>query len=86
MSNLTVDHIYPLTIFHTRYNGGYEGGVYVALKERYENIPLEATGSDVDCAQFWFSYDKPYGAGRTPDEAAQDLLNKMLLGGWEGDI
>ncbi len=72
-------NIYPVTIFHTRYNGAYEGGIFVALQERYEEIPKEATGSGDTCMTFWELYEKPYGKAPTPNEALYDLLIKLQL-------
>ena len=84
-SDITYHSIYPLTIFHTRYNGTYEGGLYVALNERYEDVPLEATGSDVPCGKFYSNPDLIYGFGRTPDDAANALLKAMIAKGYDGD-
>lgn len=71
--------IYPLTIFHTRYNGGYEGGLYVALNVRYEEVPMSLTGDDVECVEAFATLgeEMPFGRGGTPDEALNNLLAEM---------
>lgn len=87
----TFHEIYPLTVFHTRYNGLYEGGMYVAFNERPHEIPREAMGDDEwaedegdqeggEIAWFYASYSKPIGRGKTPDEAATDLLRRFMEG------
>ncbi len=70
---------YPLLVYLTRYGGTYEGGKWAALNR--EEIPPEATGSDIECCDFWSNValnqgviQDQYGAivfgvGETPDEA-----------------
>lgn len=71
--------IYPLTIFHTRYNGGYEGGLYVALNVRFENVRTSLTGDDAECMEAFaiLEEEMPIGRGDTPNEALNDLLRRM---------
>ena len=71
--------IYPLTIFHARYNGGYEGGLYIALNVRFENVREGLTGDDAICVETFAIVEEemPIGRGNTPDEALNDLLAEM---------
>lgn len=80
--------IYPLTVFHTRYNGLYEGGMYVAFNEHFYEISPAAKGDDTstetcrqsEIGEFYNSYDKPIGRGKTPNAAAEDLLRQLVEG------
>lgn len=70
--------IYPLTIICDRYGGAYSGGSYTAFNLDFYEIPEEANGSDVECMAFWDEANKDnIGFGATPQEAYEDLENKL---------
>jgi hypothetical protein len=68
----------PLTIVADRYTGAYSGGKFVAYPVEFDEIPPDVDGDDVDCATFWGEeHPWPVGRGETPEEAFQDLKEKM---------
>ena len=73
-----MNDIYPLTIIHDRYNGVYSGGCYLAFNLDYYEIPIEISGSDIPCLEWW-NNNKDYlvGKGADPLEAIEDLIKKM---------
>lgn len=75
------DEIYPLTVIHSRYQGTYEGGVYLAWNRHFYNINPAAMGDDVECATYFGDSDShddgPIGVGRTPNAAIADLRKKL---------
>lgn len=68
--------ISPLTIVQDRYNGVYSGGKYTAWNLEYNEIPPEPCGDDVTAMNFWRD-DSMVGRGSTPDEAVDDLRQRM---------
>jgi hypothetical protein len=75
---------WPLTILPARYQGGYEGGRWLAFPVQpgeMDHGPLaDWDASDVECAMFWRQVDEqrwPIGRGATPDTAYQDLLDRL---------
>lgn len=71
------DEIYPLTIISDRYNGTYSGGGYLAFNLYSDQIPEEVSGSDLECASFWNNTQLIVGKGSTPENAHQDLFDKL---------
>lgn len=71
------DDVYPVTIMTARYGGTYEGARWLALNLHPHEVPEDATGSDLDCMEFWRDYEGPVGGGWTPMEAYLSL--KQLL-------
>lgn len=73
--------IYPLTIVCDRYSGTYSGGRYLALNTYSENMPLEIGGGDTEEGDFFSENGKhtqyKIGKGNTPNEAYEDLYNKI---------
>lgn len=70
-------NLYPLTIVRDRYTGCYSGGEFTAWNLQPEDVPEEIDADDVGCATF-FSHTKIiYGRGKTPDEAAMDLIKRL---------
>lgn len=68
---------YPTTIVQDRYGGCYSGGAYTAwLLEPWE-VPGEIGCGDMICGDFWAENTLPCGKGSTPDEAEQDLIDKI---------
>jgi hypothetical protein len=59
--------------------------MYVALNERYEDVLIDATSSDPICVKY-FTNKEIYGYGKTPDRAAEDLLQKMIANGYTGGL
>jgi hypothetical protein len=66
--------LYPLTVLRARYSGTYEGGKWVAFKDK-PDIVADATGDDLTCASFFRLYGslKPIGRGDSPEAAIRDL-------------
>lgn len=71
------DDIYPLVIIEDRYTGVYSNGKYTAWNMYFEDIPREIDEDDVTCRNFWHSYEEVVGLGDTPNEAVEDLRQKM---------
>jgi hypothetical protein len=71
------DYPYPLTIIQDRYGGVYSGGSFVAFKALAHEISPSASGSDLNCCEFFCETPIPYGVGETPDEAIIDLKSKL---------
>lgn len=69
--------IYPLTIVEDRYTGVYSNGEYTAWNMYFDEIPQDIDGDDVSCYDFWHSYNGIVGLGRTPNEAIEDLRQKL---------
>ena len=70
--------IYPLTIIRDRYNGIYSGGCYLAFNLDYYEIPIEISGSDIPCLEWW--KENKYilvGKGYDVTSAIFDLAVKM---------
>ena len=70
---------WPITIIATRYNGGYEGGVWGALPVGPDEVPEEATGDDLECREWWESPPFAVGVGATPDRALAALDESIDL-------
>lgn len=71
-------HVYPLTVIEDRYNGCYSWGRWTAWNMHHDKIPFGPFADDCSCAEFWHEeHTFPVGIGNTPDEAIQDLLEKM---------
>lgn len=71
------EDIYPLVIIKDRYTGVYSNGKYTAWNMYFEDIPREIDEDDVTCRNFWHSYEEVVGLGDTPNEAVEDLRQKM---------
>lgn len=82
--------IYPLTIIKDRYCGLYSEGNYTAWNMEYYTIPYEVDEDDIRCGVFWDElkqgkkmlkncFKKPVfvGLGQTPQEALDDLVQKI---------
>lgn len=70
---------YPLTIIVDRYTGGYSGAKYTAWPLDITQVPEEPYCSDGDCMDFWSNYLEPVGKGQTPNDAFQDLIDKINI-------
>lgn len=68
---------YPTTVTRARYGGTYSGASWHAWPLEPQQVPLDATGSDVACATFWDDYSEPVGLGNTPNEAVEDLTQQL---------
>ena len=64
---------WPITIVATRYQGGYEGGVWAALPVYPQELPEAAMGDDLDCQKWWDTPPFAVGLGATPDRALAAL-------------
>lgn len=72
--------LYPVTIVRARYGGTYEGGAWLAFPCDPEKVPLEVSGSDTMCGQFFTTSDAEFiGRGATADEALADLVRRLQL-------
>ena len=73
-----LNHEYPVTICKSRYQGGYEGGKWVAFALYAEALPYEWDGGDIECAEFWGSSEANFiGRGNTSKEAFDDLVRRI---------
>jgi hypothetical protein len=68
---------YPLTIVLDRYGGTYSKGLYLAFPLEYWDVPLDASGDDVECMEFWNEWIEPVGRGSSPDDALNDLIKQV---------
>lgn len=71
------DEIYPLTIIEDRYSGTYSGGGYLAFNLEETEIPEAVSGSDLECAFFWQKTKIIVGKGMSPEEAKENLIQKL---------
>ena len=69
--------IYPLTIISDRYGGTYSGGDFTAWNLDYYEIPTGPAEDDVSCMLFWDTTDIVVGRGNTPQEAVDDLRQRL---------
>lgn len=75
--------IFPLVIIADRYNGTYSNAQYLAINQYTEYIPWQIGSGDSDEMNFWHAHTKekdnhfPIGKGKTPNEALNDLCNKI---------
>ena len=70
--------IYPLTVVADRYRGCYSGGKWTAWNMDPDSNPYGPLGDDTSCLEFWsLDHTFPVGIGGTPDEAVQNLKEKM---------
>lgn len=76
-TNYWLENYYPTTLVADRYSGTYSGGKWLAFPLDYWNVPAEVDGGDIECMMFWDTYDGVVGKGNTPQEAMEDLINKM---------
>lgn len=76
------DTIWPVTIVKARYQGSYEGGLWLAFDCQYWQVPEAVYGDDISCSTFFDEYNKSnrkknplkIGRGETPEEALKDLV------------
>lgn len=72
------DEIYPLTVVKDRYNGTYTGGKYLAWNKEPNEVPRVFQGEcDADIVSIADMLKNLYGKGNTPEEAIDDLAEKM---------
>lgn len=73
--------IYPLTIVSDRYNGTYSDAKYLAFNLDAGMMPWQIGSGDPDEMDFWelseLYKDYDIGKGNTPQEAFDDLWNKL---------
>lgn len=77
--------VWPLTIVSDRYGGAYSGGKWIAWPCDGDDVPVAPTEDDVTCHNFWYDFEGYVGKGKTPNEALESLLEKLLSSG-EGVI
>jgi hypothetical protein len=66
------------TIVQARYGGAYEGAEFVALPLLLSDVPAEVQGDDLSCAGFFRHPPVVLGIGDTPNDAYNDLIDKIL--------
>ena len=54
-----VNDVYPLTVIADRYGGTYSHAAYLAFQADYNEIPVEISGDDVRCMNFWMQQQTP---------------------------
>lgn len=74
---MQIDDLYPLTIVLDRYCGTYSGGKYTAWNLDASEVPPEIYSDDVTCAIFWSKNNFQFGIGCTPENAIEDLKEKI---------
>lgn len=77
-------HIHPVTIVTARYSGMIEGGYWLCLPTRFNelNSPFwkDWNTSDLECMMFWNRAKReewPIGYGSHPTEAYLDLISRV---------
>jgi hypothetical protein len=70
--------LYPITIISDRYTGVYSGGRFTAWNLYEDKVPAEISLDDVTCNNFWVENKIVCGIGYTPNEALEDLYNKLI--------
>jgi hypothetical protein len=73
----SIKEIYPITIIKDRYSGFYSGGEFVAFNLELNEVPSEVLSNNEDCFYFWDNCNILVGVGETPNEALNDLINKI---------
>ncbi len=71
--------LYRIDIVQTRYGGSYEGGPWTAFSNSRYDPGCEAFGHDLVCAQWWDDHRHEVGLGATPNDALQDLIQKVSI-------
>jgi len=71
---------YPITVVRTRYGGIYEPGEWVAFPLAPQDMPQDWNAEDLRCASFWFEFRGVVGAGASPGEAYDDLVEQYRKG------
>ncbi len=83
--------VYPVTIIKSRYQGSYEGAVWVAFNDEAGSEWIgRALGDDLSCGDFFrnienkkmdmknsFNHKLFCGRGKTPEMAYNDLVSKI---------
>ena len=69
--------IYPVTITTDRYNGAYSGGRWLAWNLYETELPESPYDQDIPCREFWSTFVGVVGIGNTPNDAYEDLKNKL---------
>ena len=74
-----IDDVHPVTIIDDRYSGCYSKGVFLAFNLEPWDVPKAVYGGDIDYLDFWGEESEKYiiGNGNTPEEAYQDLVEKV---------
>ena len=71
-----------LTIVPDRYNGSSHKGLrFIAFMLDYDDLPDGWCGSDFEERDFWENYQGHVGFGKTPNDAAVDLAEKLKEAG-----
>lgn len=71
------ESIYPCAIIPARYGGTYEGVRWLAFPLHHEDIPRDAVGSDVPCAEWHADPTVVLGGGDTPNAALTALITAV---------
>lgn len=74
---MKIKDVYPLTIVADRYSGTYSGGAYLAFNCETEYVPRKIADNDSSTSEFWNNSTLTIGKGNTPNEALEDLANKL---------
>jgi len=78
--------IWPCVIIADRYSGVYSGGLWLAFDIDSLLLPKGPFSGDMDCMDFWYyyknsmkenEYERKIGIGNTPNDAYNDLLEKL---------
>lgn len=79
LENLDYGGIYPLTIVPARYDGVYEGAVFLAFPLNPGNLPPGWDGDDVTCCNFWGEHQEAVGKVPSPNDAYKKLRSQIKV-------
>ena len=71
---------YPTTIVYDRHSGEYSGGKWTCWPVLPYEVPVDVYGDSISNMFCWGKFDKSIvGIGDTPQDAMEDLRNKLKL-------
>jgi hypothetical protein len=72
--------LHSVTIISDRYGGTYSKGKFTAWLCAPEEIPDMVSEGDSECGNFWREFDGTVGKGNTPNDAFDNLIEKVKAG------
>lgn len=73
-----LENYYPTTIVYDRHSGEYSGGKWTCWPVLPNGVPQDVYGDSISNMFFWNSFEKSVvGIGDTPQDAFEDLRNKL---------
>jgi hypothetical protein len=71
--------LHPVTVLESRYGGAYEPGAWLAFPCPLDELPAGWDDEDTPCLRFWAAHPRAAAGGRTPAEAYEALMARLLL-------